>query len=482
MLFNALPGPCGDVQPGTAVYCMSPCILQRFRMKIAFENTLTTADVHRHIPHVFEVPAGTTRIHAQFAFSPRFSEGQQFYNQLCLSLRDPEGPRGVLYIHRDEGITLNAGRTTPGFAAGPVLPGRWSLDIDVYRILPPDTIHYSIVVTLSSEAITESAPVYAKPLRRLRGPGWYRGDLHAHTVHSDGIWDVPDLIAYARAQRHDFVTLTDHNTVSGLAQHDSLAEETLLTMGGLELTTFYGHAVVLGTRQCFEWRLDTDEHFTMPQLAQRVLDSGAYFITAHPMSPGDPECSGCHWEFEDMRPGNSPAVEVWNEGWNDYNDMGLALYYDWLNAGHRLVATSGSDLHGPPPAHWGRIGTNVIYADDLTEEAILAALRKGHSYLSAGPELLLTASHVSGVDAMCGDVLPNADATVTVRWGDAANDSRLRFIVDGRVVEERVVSGTGEASWPLTAATARWCNVELRDATGAMWALTNPIFFGRSSA
>ncbi len=30
------------------------------------------------------------------------------------------------------------------------------------------------------------------------GPGWYRGDLHAHTLHSDGDWDVAGLIAFAR--------------------------------------------------------------------------------------------------------------------------------------------------------------------------------------------------------------------------------------------------------------------------------------------
>jgi hypothetical protein len=35
-------------------------------MRITFEYTITTAEMHQHIPHVFEVPAGITQIHMEF--------------------------------------------------------------------------------------------------------------------------------------------------------------------------------------------------------------------------------------------------------------------------------------------------------------------------------------------------------------------------------------------------------------------------------
>lgn len=445
-------------------------------MKITFENTLSVADVHRHIPHVFEVPAGTTQIHIEFTYSPRFSQGQEFHNQMSLSIADPAGPRGVYYLFRDYGINITEARCTPGFNAGPVRPGRWLIEVDTYRLLPPDPITYVIQVTLSSDPVDEPLVRYQKKQIAPRGAGWYRGDLHAHSLHSDASWDVPDLVQFARDHKLDFISLTDHNTVSGLPQHESLASEDLLTMGGLELTTYYGHAVVLGTRKWFEWRLDTEDHFTMQQLAQRVMDSGALFVTAHPMSPGDPECSGCHWEYEDMLPGNSPVVEVWNGGWGPYNQMTLDMYYSWLNAGHRLSITSGSDMHGPPDPD-RRGGYNVVYADDLTEEAILQAVRKGHSYLSAGPELRFTGRTESGIEGINGDTLPTSAATLTLHWSGAHEGDVLRFIVDGRVHEQKPIASAGEASWTL-AAGQKWCNVEIRDSQQGMWAVTNPIFFG----
>ena len=268
------------------------------------------------------------------------------------------------------------GRCTPGFNAGPVRPGRWLIEVDTYRLLPPDPITYTIDVTLSNRPIAMPPRNFPKPKRALRGPGWYKGDLHAHSLHSDASWDIPDLIAYAKSCGHDFQSLTDHNTVSGLPEHESRGDDELMMMGGLELTTYYGHAVVLGTRQWQEWRLDTPEHFTMPQIAQKAMDSGGFFIIAHPRNVGYPECAGCHWEFDDMRPGNARTVEIWNGTWNPCTEHATQDFYQWLTDGYRMVATGGTDLHGPP-AEPRRHGTTVIYANELSEAEIVAALRKG---------------------------------------------------------------------------------------------------------
>ncbi len=58
-----------------------------------------------------------------------------------------------------------------------------------------------------------------------------------------------------RDYKLDFVTLTDHTTLSVLAQVDSLCSDDNLTMGGMELTTYYDHVLALGTRQRHEWRV-----------------------------------------------------------------------------------------------------------------------------------------------------------------------------------------------------------------------------------
>ena len=114
---------------------------------------------------------------------------------MSLSLADPAGPRGVYYLFRDYGITIDGVQPTPGFNAGPVRPGEWLIEIDTYRLLPPDDITYVIDVELSSGPDDRRPVVYEKPARSARGPGWYRGDLHSHSLHSDASWDVPDLVA-----------------------------------------------------------------------------------------------------------------------------------------------------------------------------------------------------------------------------------------------------------------------------------------------
>jgi hypothetical protein len=202
-------------------------------------------------------------------------------------------------------------------------------------------------------------------------------------------------------------------------------------------------------------------------------------IIAHPMSPNEPFCSGCLWQFEDARPGVALGVEVWNGSWDEFNEEALQQYYLWLNMGHRLVATTGSDIHGPFPLEFPRRdGFNVVYAEQLTEEAILSAVRKGHSYLSAGPELLLTAETTSGKSAMVGDVLPAEDVTLRVKFDKAHTGDQLRLIVDGKVHATQSVSESGEYTWDLPAGSGHWVTAELRDPANKVWAIANPIYLG----
>jgi hypothetical protein len=177
-----------------------------------------------------------------------------------------------------------------------------------------------------------------------------------------------------------------------------------------------------------------------------------------------------------MRPGNAPAVEIWNREWEHNNEENLQLYYSWLDQGHRLVATGGTDLHRHPGPNTPRYGINAVFADDLTEAAIIAALRQGHSYITAGPELYLTARTDAGLSAMSGDSIAPARADISAAWRSAPAGSVLRFVVDGTVRDERPVDPDGTHFWALAEGEAGWCTVELRDDQGGMWAVANPIF------
>src|SRR5262249_53996591 len=146
--------------------------------------------------------------------------------------------------------------------------------------------------------------------------------------------------------------------------------------------------LALGLREWVDWRTSAGER-TMEQIASEVQARGGVFIIAHPRAVGDPDCSGCRWVYETMMPGNARAVEVWNEPWSnpsDNNEDALPLAFGWLNRGYRMVLTSGTDNHGNGK-RTEPYGFDVVYAEDLSEQEILRAVRGGHLYLSSGPHL-----------------------------------------------------------------------------------------------
>lgn len=444
--------------------------------QLVLQGQLTSADMFQTKPTYIDVPEGVTRIEFLFEQDPEFGPDQKLRNQISIMIFDTNGPRFEISRPDRGAIAIGEANSSPGGIPGPIPAGQWMVFILVFRLLSDTPVDYKLTVTMSFEPVGEEPTVWPDGRPGGRGPGWYRGDLHAHTLHSDGSWDIPDIVAFWKNRGADFMTLSDHNTVSGLAQVRSMADETFLTMGGIELSTFFGHAVALGAEEWFDWRNLDGSLITMPELAQRVIDSGGLFTIAHPMNPGDPWCCGCRWEYEDMMPGNALAVEIWNGSWKSADQEALQLFYRWLNQGHRLTATSGTDLHGPPPDDV-RGAVNAVYAEDLTERAIIAALKAGKSYVTAGPELLLNVVTASGKEAMIGDTVPDEEATIIVTWQDGHEGDVLRLIVDGRSYHEKIVGPSGRVEWKLGAGRAKWCTAELRDGEYGLWAVTNPIYF-----
>jgi hypothetical protein len=447
-------------------------------MKIRIDGAVDYQQSKTHIPHTFTLPVGTTQLEIRFDYAPMHTEGQPVQNDLSLTVFDPDGARGARHCNPDRNLTITAHTATPGYLPG-LKPGVWTIWIDAHRIMPAETLHYWLEIETTDQPILELAQPWVKPTLKLHGPGWYRGDLHGHTRHSDADWDVPDFVQYGREFKLDFVTLTDHNTVSPLGQVDSLANDDLLTMGGTELTTYYGHALALGVREWQEWRVGASG-LTMPQLAQQAMQNGALFIIAHPHSVGDPYCTGCDWQYTDMWPGNARCVEIWNGPWDgdSGNEQALKTWYEWLNQGYRMVGTAGTDIHGPlnyDPAP----GFNIVYAQERSEIEILNAIRHGHVYLSSGPRLTFTAQSASGDSVMVGDHILGEDIRFTLIWENCRPGDQLFIQINGTVVEQLTSMTEGSHSWKMSGDQRGWCVVELRSAEGQMRAITNPIFCGQ---
>ncbi len=449
-----------------------------------FEDSLLPADCKRYLALPFEVPPGTSRLRIDLTYEPLYVEQPKgIGNLVCVGLYDPQGFRGNQHNGANhKAIEVGPQGATPGFRPGPLPAGRWTLELQTFLVLPGAPLDYRVEVRLEERALAPrpsptagaAAPWEAPAIRP--GPGWYRGDLHTHTVHSDGSQSVAELLAMARQCGLDFVALTDHNTVTQLLDPALAGCHELAIIPGMELTTYYGHALALGTTAWIDWRTGHARR-TMGQALAEIRGLGGLAVLAHLAALGDPACTGCAWLYTDQMPGAMQALEVWNGPWFEVGTNSpntFHIWLEWLQAGHRIPATAGTDVHGPEQ-YAKRPAFNVVYARELSAPALLEGIAQGHVMLSAGPEVYLEAELVGGRTAIMGDEVPRADVlAVAVRWRAAPAGARVRWIVDG----EPAADWTGEegavsAALPVD---ARWALAELRSADGEMLALTNPLY------
>ncbi len=169
---------------------------------------------------------------------------------------------------------------------------------------------------------------------------WYRGDLHLHTVHSDGERHPDELAAAARASGLDFIVSTEHNTNAANRVWPACRTGRLLVIPGEEVTTRHGHwlAVGLSPGAWVDWRYGPRDG-VFSRFAAEVREAGGLVVAAHPCVP----LPGSVWEFGFA---DVDALEVWNGRWNVDDELSLRVWQRLLRQGRRVAAVGGSDSHG----------------------------------------------------------------------------------------------------------------------------------------
>src|SRR5438128_9337936 len=79
--------------------------------------------------------------------------------------------------------------------------------------------------------------------RTAVGPAtkWYKGNLHTHTLNSDGDSTPAAVVSWYREHRYDFLVLSDHNYLTEVGGLNNLygAKEKFLLVSGEEVTDSY---------------------------------------------------------------------------------------------------------------------------------------------------------------------------------------------------------------------------------------------------
>lgn len=450
------------------------------------------AAAHQHYVEVpFEVPPGTGRITVEFDYT-----GREARTTIDLGLIDPAGLRGWSGGNKRL-FTVAADDATPSYRGGPLPPGQWTLLLGVPNIRAGQASDYTARIHLAPATAPEALPD-ALQANLADRPGWYRGDLHLHSGHSDASCDsqsgarVPCplfLTLQAAAERGlDFVAVTEHNTLSHLQDLRALQPyfDRLLLVPGMEITTFQGHANVFGIQGALDFRVGgtTDWSRVLGETQRRALPVSVN----HPALPSDERCMGCGWQ---PREGTDwprvAAVEAVNGADAGTPVSGIPFWQARLNEGHRLTAIGGSDNHDATlrTTQFGksRIGspTTVVFARSLSQRALLDGIRSGRVYIDvegSGAGMEMTATHGrQSVPMGAGLAVPaGGEAGLELR-AEGVPEARVEWIVDGRIEQAVDLPAQGRAAWTWRSDGGRhWLRADVRAPDGRLLLVGNPVY------
>ena len=450
-----------------------------------------TPDWH-YLP--FQVPRGVRKIHVSYVHHPQDTGLGFSYNVVDIGIFDQDGHglgatdgfRGWSGGARKE-FAITRAWATPGYIAGPIRAGRWHILLGPYQIQPPGTPYKVTVKMFLGPKDEKRVPQPAPQSVPGTGPGWYRGDLHLHTVHSDGARTQAELLAVAQGVGLDFIGSSDHNTSAATYTWGRHVPEGFLVINGEEVTTRSGHWLAMGLPPMtwIDWRYRAEDD-QLHVFADQVRELGGIAIACHPNNP----LPSIRWDhgYEHI-----DAIEAWNGPWTLDDQKTVTDWHKLLVQGTFLPIVGNSDSHND--SQTVGLAQTSYRLTTLSAAEVVAAILGGHAWIAEASTvgLAFTATLADAV-AECGDHLgATAEDTVTVTLTASGVPGSL-----ARILGPAGVLGFGLAdeagALTVTAEVPVAANPFVRAEVGRpkgdvvspvegtpidkMAALTNPIFLG----
>jgi len=227
--------------------------------------------------------------------------------------------------------------------------------------------------------VSDKTQTIHNPYGQLTGGKWLRGNLHAHTTHSDGTAQPQDVINRYVDLKHDFLMISDHDIFTSPEDHAKWDAKGLILIPGNEITAGGPHILHVGANKRIAPGMPRQ-----PVITEAVA-AGGFIIVAHP-----------NWQNEF----NHCSIERLTE-WHGYT--GMEIYNGvigrlhgspyatnkWdilLSNGKKVWGFANDDSHDPAKNDYGH-GWNVVYVTHPTVENIVEALKQGRFYGSTGVEI-----------------------------------------------------------------------------------------------
>jgi hypothetical protein len=345
----------------------------------------------------------------------------------------------------------------------------------------------------------------------------YAGVIHLHSRYSfDGRTPVPEIVAAARANKIDFLLLTDHSSLQ--ARTDGLEgwNNGVLLIVGEEIAPRFNHYLAFGHKQAVDCA-EKEPNLPPQAYIDRVKALGGFGFIAHPDHSGTRLFHVKHYPWQEWSVSGYTGLGIWDFMTDWQNSLtgylrSILSYtlpafflrgpcpatlarWDTLTSERPVVGIGELDNHDTPQRLWGLtfsvfpftrvfnlIRTHIVTDRPLTGNNdddihyVLASLQKGRCYIS------LDYFHPAAGFSM---TVKNSDAEATLGehflLRDTANlhasfprRARIRIIKNGIVIQETIGDSL---SYPVRDTGVYRVEAYLK-AFGSFrpWIFSNPVY------
>jgi hypothetical protein len=274
--------------------------------------------------------------------------------------------------------------------------------------------------------------------RMTRPPArWYKGNVHTHTIATDGDSTPDEVVRWYREQKYQFLVLSDHNTLvnvealnafystgelAGADRRPDVPFNPFLLIPGEEVTDKFSPATQAGLAPGDRDLESREIHIgalnvrtvvapqggaSVAEVIQRNVDAvrsaGGIPIVNHPnflwSITSDDLCAvrnvalfevfNGHAQAHNLGGGGRPGVE---EIWDTVLSSGMLLYGVAADDAHAFQHLGGATPMSAPGRGW-----IMVRADRFTATALLEAMERGDFYATTGVELADYQASAKGV-------------------------------------------------------------------------------------
>ncbi len=231
-----------------------------------------------------------------------------------------------------------------------------------------------------------------------QGLNWYKGNTHTHTLNSDGDSTPADVVTWYRENRYNFLFLTDHEYVNNVEALNGVYGRTgsFIVLSGQEVTDAFEkkpyHMNALGISKVVMPNRLPGAVETLQKNIDDVVAAGGVAQVNHPNF-------GWALTADQLTKLNGYSLLEIHNGHPLVNNKGGGgvqsaeeMWDGVLSTGKTVFGVADDDSHffkriGDPSAPTPGQGWIYVRAAELTQKAIVDALRRGDFYASTGVEL-----------------------------------------------------------------------------------------------